>query len=67
MLNSFFWCSCPRKLGQLCQKNSFNTTYSHTSAITYNIPPFQGGIQLVIGEKTECVMQAKIWLEYMQY
>ena len=28
---------CPRKLGQLCQKNSFNTVYSHTSAITYNV------------------------------
>ena len=36
VLNSFFWRSCPRKLGQLCQKNEFNTIYSHTSAITYN-------------------------------
>ena len=36
-LNSFFWCRCPCKLGQLSQKNSFNTVYSHTSAITYII------------------------------
>ena len=36
VLNSLFWRSCPRKLGQLCQKNFFNTLYSHTSAITYN-------------------------------
>ena len=36
VLNSFFWHSCPRKLGQLCQKNSFNTIYSHTRAITYS-------------------------------
>ena len=40
MLNLFFWRSCPRKLGQLCQKNSFNTIYSHTSAITSNIAFF---------------------------
>ena len=37
VLNSFFWRSSPRKVGQLCRKNSFNTIYSHTSAITYNI------------------------------
>ena len=37
VLNSFFWGSRPRKLGQLCQKNLFNTTYSNTSAITYKI------------------------------
>ena len=26
----------PRKPGQLCQKNMFNTIYAHTSAITYD-------------------------------
>ena len=40
LLTSFFWPSCPRKLVQLFQKNSFNTIYSHTSAITYNIAYF---------------------------
>ena len=36
-MNSFFWRNCASKLGHLCQKNEFNTIYSHTSAITYRI------------------------------
>ena len=35
VLNLFFWRSCHRKLGLLCQKNSSNTIYFRTSAITY--------------------------------
>ena len=35
VLNEFFWQSCLSLWGQLCQKNEFNTIYSHTSAITF--------------------------------
>ena len=49
------YCTVPCKLGQLCQKNLFNTIYSNTSAIIYNISSDyfyqQMPLKLVISKK----------------